>query len=337
MKRIWFNHWFSTVYHLINLIVKDEKDKYTIIGTNERDFVAYKCACDQWYSEPIGLDDDEYVEFCLSFCKEHKIDIFAPRKKMIAISKAHKKFESIGVKLLVDSSYEIIEMLEDKAQAYEYFKEKIPSYIPEYRVAYSYDEFIEMYEELQKTSPRVCYKLISDEGARSFRVIDNTIESGKGIFEKPGTKITIEATKKVLSQYDFSVPMLLMPYLSGVEVSVDCLSTCQGSLIIPRFKNNKRYSEIIFDKELMHVCDEIMNTLKLKHPMNIQFKMDGDRYYLLEINTRMSGGLQLSCEASEINLPKIAIKELLGEKEKWSYPSFNSRKVVHIETPIRLD
>lgn len=40
MIRIWFNHWFSTVYEIIRLIKKDNS-KFYIIGTNI--FSSTKC------------------------------------------------------------------------------------------------------------------------------------------------------------------------------------------------------------------------------------------------------------------------------------------------------
>lgn len=337
MIRIWFNHWFSTVYHLITMIKEANPGRFTVIGTNERSISVYKCATDEWYQEPSDLGDDDYVEYCLTFCREHDVNVFAPRKKLAAISRAASRFEDMGVKLLIDGDYELIKMLDDKAETYRYFKDIIPEQIPEYRIARSYGDFLAMYDELLECSERVCYKLIRDEGARSFRVVDNNIESARALWEKPGSKITLEAAKRVLSQYDFSIPVLMMPFLSGVEVSVDCVATSQGNLIIPRYKTNKRYSEIIFSDELMNACGRIMDTLALKRPMNIQFKAEGDRLYLLEINPRMSGGLQLSCEASGINVPDIAINELLGTPKNWSYPEYSSKKVVHIETPICLE
>jgi biotin carboxylase len=80
-----------------------------------------------------------------------------------------------------------------------------------------------------------------------------------------------------------------------------------------------------------------MSVLGLSHPLNIQMRSDGERLYLLEMNTRMSGGLQLSCLAAGINIPDLAINELLGTPKQWNYPSVTSRKVVHIETPIFLE
>ena len=40
MIRIWFNHWFSTAYSIIQLIKKDESD-FRIIGSNEREQAVY--------------------------------------------------------------------------------------------------------------------------------------------------------------------------------------------------------------------------------------------------------------------------------------------------------
>ncbi len=332
--RVWFNHWFSTVYHLINLMKESAPGRFYIIGSNEKRLSVYKNACDEWYQEPADLDAEAYVQFCLDFCLEHDVDIFVPRRHLVAISKYHERFEAISVKLLVDTDFDTLAMLDDKYATYEFFRAHCPECVPEVRLAHNFEEFMQSYEELQGCCSRVCYKLIEDEGARSFRVIDDRIESIGALLEKPGAKITLKAAQNVLSQYDFSIPILLMPYLSGVEVSVDCLSTPQGNLIIPRYKTNKRYSEIIFKKELMQSCDRIMDLLHLQMPMNIQFKVENGRYYLLEINPRMSGGLQLSCKAANINLPGIAIHKLLGVEKEWHYPDFESQKVVHIETPI---
>ena len=81
----------------------------------------------------------------------------------------------------------------------------------------------------------------------------------------------------------------------------------------------------------------MMNLLQIDVPINIQFKGDGEKYCLLEINPRMSGGLQLSCLATGINVPDIAVHQLLGEEKPWQYPD-RSRVygVANLETPKRL-
>ena len=81
----------------------------------------------------------------------------------------------------------------------------------------------------------------------------------------------------------------------------------------------------------------MMNLLQMDVPINIQFKGDGEKYFLLEINPRMSGGLQLSCLATGVNVPDIALSQLLGKEKPWQYPD-RSRvyRVANLETPKQL-
>lgn len=334
--RVWFNHWFSTAYHLINLIKEGDPGKFVVVGSSANSWAIYQRACDEWYVEPDGLSPEEYVSFCLDFCREHRIDIFAPRRNMTAVVRHRDEFAALGVKLLADADAEKIDLLDNKRKTYAFFKEAGFSCIPEIRIAHSLDEFDAAYGELQAVSTRVCYKLVVDEGARSFRVIDDRIERPSALLEKPGMKVTLAAARKILSGYDFSIPILLMPYLSEVEISVDALVTRRGNLVIPRYKTSKRYSEVIFSQEVMKLCGEMMDLLGMRMPMNLQFKKEQGKLYLLEINPRMSGGLQLSCKASGIDLPSIAINQLLGIEKAWAYPEYERQKVVHIETPICL-
>ncbi len=334
---VWFNHWFSTAYHLINMMREGAAEDIRFIGSGMANVSVFRTACDEWYSEPKDISGDDYVSYCLDFCKEHDVDVFVPRRGLVDIIRRSGDFDSAGIKLFADRRSDIAEQLDDKMQTYALMKDICPEYIPPIFEAHSLDEFKAAYEALQKDWDRVCYKLTIDEGARSFRVIDSRIESISGLYAKPGSKITYSAACSVLSEYDFSIPMLVMPYLGGWEISADCLATPQGNLIIPRYKTGKRYSIVKFEDEIMSACSKIMDTLQLKMPMNIQFKCDGSQPYLLEINPRMSGGLQLSCKATGINLPSIALNQLLGVDVPWSYPDITEQRVAHIESPICLE
>jgi len=333
---VWFNHWFSTIYHIINMIKETENFDIKVIGSNANDYVVYKKACDEWYVEPDGLSKEDYVNYCLSFCKEHFVDVFIPKRNQDAIAEAKDRFDEIGVKLFIDCNYEILKILDNKAKTYEYFENIIPEAIPEYYVIKSVEDFKNKYVLLSNKYKKICYKLLVDEGARSFRVISNDIEGPRGLLEKPGYKVTLNAAINVLSTYDFSNPILMMPFLDGVEVSADCLKTKKGNIVLPRYKTNKRYSEIIFNKELMEYCNKIIDELNFEMPLNIQFKKDNETglFFLLEINPRMSGGLQLSRAGSDINIPSVALGKLYNVDIDWEYPDYDYSKVVHIETPI---
>jgi len=334
--RIWFNHWFSTAYYLIEFMKKDSIEDLTFIGTNRNSNAVYFLKTDENYTEPQGKTAEEYVNNCVKFCREKKIDVFVPRNYLTDVVKYQEKFEAEGVKLFANKNKELMEIVDDKIKTYDFFVSNGIDCIPVVRTAHNIDEFIDFYNELKSDDIRLCYKLVIDEGARSFRVIDDKLETSRGLFEAPGMKVTFETAIKVLRNYDFSVPVLIMPYLSGVEISADCLKTESGNIIIPRYKTGGRYSEIRFDKSVMAECEKIMELLDFDMPMNIQFRMQGDKMFLLEINPRMSGGLMYSVEATGINIPSIALNKLLGKNVSWKYPDFDRKVVSYIETPLSL-
>ncbi|MCR5833083.1 MAG: ATP-grasp domain-containing protein [Selenomonadaceae bacterium] len=336
--RIWFNHWFSTAYHLINLIRDGNRNKFDFIGSNKNDYAIYKLACDEWYREPEKISAEDYVDYCLNFCREHDINIFVPRRNLTAIAQRVTDFDNIGVKVLTGRDGDLMKTLDDKVATYEFISGGgLSEIIPPYFIAKTFDEFNTAYDKLKTADNRICYKLVEDEGAMTFRVIDDGIENISALYNMPNVKITRQAAQKILSNYDFKIPMIVMPYLSGREISVDCLCTPKGNIIIPRYKTNSRYAEIKFDDEIISVADKILSLMKLNVPVNIQFRLDGDKLRLLEINPRMSGGLQLSCLGAGINIPDLAINQLLGVAKDWRYPERKFCRVANIESPVVLN
>ena len=332
--RIWFNHWFSTAYHLINLI-RDANPNFYFIGTNKNDYAVYKLACDEWHREPEKISDSDYVDFCLEFCRAHAVDIFIPRRNLTAIAQRLDDFGN--VKVLIGRDAHLMKILDDKVATYEFIAAGgLDEIVPPYRIATTFDEFNAAYDALKTSINRICYKLTADEGAVTFRVIDDSIENISALHNMPNMKVTRSAAQKILSRYDFKIPVLVMPYLSGREVSVDCLTTARGNIIVPRFKTNNRYSEIKFDDAIMNVAEKILSLINFDVPINIQFRTDAEKLYLLEINPRMSGGLQLSCLGAGINIPDLAVSQLLGVNKDWSYPAQKFCRVANIETPIIL-
>lgn len=334
--RIWFNHWFSSVYQIIRMMKEGSVCPLEVIGSNRKETTVYKSMCDEWYVEPDGGTEEEYVEFCLDFCREHRIDVFAPRRGLTGIAMAQDRFSEIGVKLLVGVDGRMAKLLDNKTAAYEMLREAGFDCIPPYRETRSLEEFLVACEEMKEEGGRVCYKLAEDEGARSFRVIDERVTQSRALLEKPGFKVCMAHARMVMEQYDFSIPVLVMPYLEGPEISADCLNTPGGKLIIPRYKNIGRYSEIRFEDEVMALCGRLMDAVGATLPVNVQFRMHHGRPILLEINPRMSGGVQLSCEATGVNLPALALNQLLDHETPWRLPEEKRLRVAHVEQPVRL-
>ena len=148
-------------------------------------------------------------------------------------------------------------------------------------------------------------------------------------------KITFDKAVEIMEDYDFARKLIVMPYLKEVEVSADCLNTKQGKIIIPRFKENGRIYTIRYDEDIMEYCRRIMDDTGLEMPCNIQFKYNDSKPYLLEVNTRMSGGVQLSCIGTGVNIPQLAFYKVMGSEIEWSMVQ-KEQKVSYIESPVRI-
>lgn len=334
-KTIWLNHWFSTAYNIVNLIKEDDRFDFHIIGTNENEVSVLKGACDEWYSEPASCTEKEYIDFCLEFCRVHAIDVFMPHRHFLSVSKYKQEFEKIGVKVLVDE-YEKVSMLTSKEKSYDYFLNCPYVKVPEHKVVTNAAEFADAYAELESKYKQVCIKFVKDEGGKSYRLIDNSRKGYYALFKKQNTRMTYDAIFEALSEKEEIAPLMVMPYLDGDEISIDCLRTANGNIMVPRVKSTTRYEQIKYDNEILDVTSEILDMLELEAPCNVQYKYRDGVPYFLEINTRMSGGTHMSCAASGVNIPNIAINKLLGVNRNWK---LNRREcqVSQVEIPVVLE
>ena len=332
MVKIWFNHWFSAAYNIISLIKQDNPD-YQIIGTNENKRSVLSALCDEWYPEP-ALKGDEYVDFCLEFCKKHAVSLFMPRREMLSISRRKHDFEMAGIKVMVDD-YEIVNILNHKDQAYNELKKRGVSTIPEHHIVTTVGEFKKAYADLMGKYREVCIKFVHDEGGKSFRLIDNKRKGYAALFKKQNTRMTYDAIAEALSERDRFSPLMVMPNLSGDEVSVDCLQTAKGLIILPRIKDATRIERLCFRDDIIEKTREVYDAIRLECPCNIQFKYLNETLYFLEVNTRMSGGVQMACLAGNVNIPSIAVNKLLGIQEDWEICK-EERYITHVETPVIL-
>ncbi|MGG1399084.1 ATP-grasp domain-containing protein [Bacillus salipaludis] len=328
---IWFNRWFTTVSHYIDMIRENpDQRKFMIYGTHPNEDALYLQNCDFAFIEP-DVSGEEYIQFCLEFCKRHKIDIFIPRKENVLISKRLTLFEELGVKVLVCPDAELMETMDNKAAAYHSIEKcakngKTLVSIPDYFVVNTVNSFKHAYERLQKKGHTVCIKPVVGEGANGFRVIreeNDTIE--QLFYHGMGRRIPFQYACEILSQSETFPDLMVLEYLDGPEYSIDCLATEEKLIAaIPRLKGSGRVRELVEHFELIQMAHAFHQEYQLPYVFNIQVKYNGDVPKLLEINPRMSGGMHYSC-LSGINMPYLAIKILLGEEIDLVKPRFGIR------------
>ncbi|MFZ0576337.1 MAG: ATP-grasp domain-containing protein [Psychrobacillus psychrotolerans] len=339
---IWFNRWFSTVSHYMELIRHNpDQQEFIIHGTHPNSDTVYFNYCDVFSTEP-DIEGEDYIQFCLDYCIQNQIHIFVPRKENVLISRHLEKFEDIGVSVLVCPDGDLMAMVDNKAAMYQSLQnqEKEGNFIvtiPSYQIVNNAQEFKEAYEQLSKVNTKLCIKPVIGEGASGFRIIDNDADTIPFIFNTASSqKISYETALRILQTQEHFPDLMVLEYLDGYEYSIDCLADADGTLLtaIPRKKGNGRIREIEYNKDLIEIAEKMAIQYKIPYVFNIQVKYKDGIPKLLEINPRMSGGLHISCLA-DINFPYYAIKLLLGNQLEPLYPKFGL-KATHIEQPVIL-
>ena len=254
---------------------------------------------------------------------------------MLKISECKDQFERIGVRVMMDD-YPIVSTLNHKEKAYRFFKEKNIGTLPDFYIVKTLEEFKNAYEVLLRKYKQVCFKFERDEGGKSFRLIDNQRKGYAALFKKQNTRMTLDDVLDALSEREVFSPIMIMPFLPDDEVSVDCLDTEKGLIALPRIKGNNKYELLRFDEDIINICQDFQNKVGLECPYNIQFKyLDGIPYFL-EVNTRMSGGIQMACYASGVNIPQLALKKISGEELDWSC-KYEEKILAQVLQPVTID
>ncbi|GGD87207.1 ATP-grasp domain-containing protein [Paenibacillus nasutitermitis] len=333
---IYFNRWFSTAYHYMNLIRNNPDGlEVKIFGTHPDPRHMSLQACDYAEMEP-ALKGMEYVQFCLDFCRKHEIDVFIPRLNMLDIARHIHLFEEMGTRVVVCRDTELLEMLMEKDQFYQSVKATGVMVIPDYEVVRDAEGFKQAYEKLLALGHRVCFKPTNSEGGLGFRVIDDTRDPLAELFGLSTRLVSFRDAYQALSSVSEFPNLMVMEQLTGLEYSIDCLASREGELLaaVPRRKAGGRLRLLERNEELLAIAEEVARTYRIPYNFNIQMKYNGDIPKLLEINPRMSGGLHVTC-LSGINFPYLAVKEALDGDAGPLTPDYDIL-ASHIEQPMLM-
>lgn len=336
---IWFNHWFSSAYRIIELLKEGylkKEDPCYVIGTNDKEYCVYQKVCDEFYVEPVFENVNLYIEWAKDFCKEHDVKVFFPRRNMVEVAKRVEEFRELGVNVVLSADYDIMELLNDKAATYKRINNSGLANVPDTAVVNNVEKFKEVYRTIKHYNPedRIIFKYSVGEGATSFRVIDDKTEDISILDTGAGMKMSYNDAVKLLGTVEEFKDLMVMPYLKGPEISIDCITDSEGNFAgICRNKCGSRVTEVYQDERLLEITKKIAEDFNLYGPFNIQFRMHNGIPYILEINTRMSGGVHMSC-LTGLNIPFIAAEKARGRKVLVGDYIKSPFRVSQLETPI---
>lgn len=307
--RVWFNRTFSSVYTAIKLIREaDSANRFHIIHSNPNPHSPAGRVAHDFIVEPTGLDLDAYIEWCLAFCAEHRIDIFIPGKGATRLALELDRFAAIGTRIHSVASHSALTTIHDKARFYA--DTALPGApVAEFAPFETLAEFDAIYAALRPRHARLCVKPSNSVFGLGFAILDEERSSAALLIEGVEYHTGLQDFRRGLGELGTVRTMLLMEYLDGHEYSVDCVGD-NGRLVtaVARKKPMQAGRGQLIDMraDILEATAELCRLYGLSGMFNAQFREGAGRLRLLEINPRMSGGIGMACVAGP-NLPWIAL------------------------------
>ena len=285
--------------------------------------------------EPKGISGDAYAEWVLNTARQRAVDLIVVQRQPQSLWAHRGRFLAEGIRLLIAASPEVLALLDSKLA---FQRDLAAAGLQEVRghAALPFQD-VDGFEAARETllangeAPYgVCVKPVSGIFGAGFRRID---EDGRD-FERllSGNlgdlyRISLGAFRLALAAATKRREMILMPYLPGVERSVDFVSH-QGQLIaaIARVKHG-RHQMLEIGGAAIDCARMLAERYGLNGLCNLQTREIDGRQVVLEINARMSGGMEMAC-LSGVNLPLLAVLAASG----LPYP-----KVTLPEGPITVE
>lgn len=352
IKVVYFNQWFSSISSVIEDIKNRHGNSVKIIGSSRNKDHVFKDSVDIFVHEDwVETKDKEesmrnYLEWVVNLCTEYHVDYFFCKKHQDYIAKHKKELLDIRVLPLIEES-DIIDLIDSKSALYDRLSKNntLKEFIPEYHV---YKESLHAMEYVKENlgKNKICFKLNSDEGGASFRVIDDTIFSLKSLSAFRVNVMSSADTVELLTGLDdYTDKLIFMEYLDSPEISVDCYNSKKGFIAICRSKDEKRKEHIYYDEKLWEICKTIADELKLKFPFNVQFRVKHNQenklenLRLLEVNTRLSGGVYYEV-IKGLNIAEVCLLDMMNRPEMYDigkYMNFKDYYAGHVEKAVLLE
>lgn len=313
MTRVWFNRNFSNVRAVLDLIRRgDAAGEFHLVCTHPEPSFPGFASAHEYALEPAGLSGADYVDFCLDFCRERRIDALWPGKEARLLAEQRERFAARGVQLLSVAVPESLERLHDKARfALEasHFHIPTPETVPFGTAA----EFESAYERLRFTHDVLCIKPAKGVNGSGFRIIQEGHAGLDGLMRDGVYTIQLGCLRRLLAHNPPDETWLLMEYLAGTEYSLDAVG--DGRRLIALTQRCKAsggaYGQrLVARPELTQAVSELTEHFGLTGLFNVQFRegLHGPR--LLEVNPRFAGGIGYTGVAG-LNLPYLALRGLV--------------------------
>ncbi|GAB2649676.1 ATP-grasp domain-containing protein [Psychrobacter pocilloporae] len=285
------------------------------------------------YPEKAAIEDEAQEttepviprwQFVLEHAKEHNVKVLLTGRNGVDYEAHREAFDAAGIRLLTGAtSVAALESIEDKFA----FMQQCHQHNIPVADAWRFDNVTELEALLAEHGHQpLCVKPVVGIFAQGFWRLDSGKEPDEHYdsFEhlyfteekKINTAQFINAYTNSLMVRERPIPMLLMPYLSGQEYSIDVV--CEyGEVLaaVTRYKTGK-IQHIGYEQSVMDVVIPLIKAFGCDGIVSVQTKADDDgQHRVLEINSRPSGGIGYTTH-SDVDLTQVGFGYWLGLTDK---------------------
>lgn len=342
--RVLFTCGLSNVRDAIELIHRTMMPgEFHLGATYATEYTPLRRAADSFYLEPVDAAPQAYGEWLLALCRERKFAWVWPQGRWAWLLSQQARFAAAGVRLILPCpDAATLDDIEDKARANARLAAAgVP--LPRSWPAATAVEFAAILDI--QGGGRLCVKPVRSIYGLGFRLIDD----GKSALDRflANDCFTIGSAEfaAVLDAAAGQRSFLAMEYLTGDERSIDCLARA-GRLVravVRRKPANARgrWQLIEDDPEGWEIASLAVAAFQLNGLVNVQTRErvhpDGRREQcFLEVNPRMSGGIDMACQAG-LNLPYWLLRLVTGTVGEADIPWPSSGvRVAKVEQAVVL-
>ncbi|WP_114192971.1 ATP-grasp domain-containing protein [Edaphovirga cremea] len=257
-------------------------------------------------------EDDQRLSFILSIVDQLGIQAIHTGRNCLWFESHRQEIENSGAKLTTGAiGAPQCELADDKVSFAQFMEKKGLPVVPSILVE-SVDELRRLLALSPFGTQPMCIKPVRGIYGMGFWRFDETVSPMAAFTHPDSRKVNAHLYISALEQAGIFEPLVLMPYLSGPEYSVDMLVE-RGKVLaaVARRKEGAfQYLENAGEAyELAISCAEVMQADGL---VNVQTRNNASgQPVLLEINMRPSGGIGYT-RYSGVNLPGLFAMRQLG-------------------------
>ncbi|WP_201535714.1 ATP-grasp domain-containing protein [Psychrobacter ciconiae] len=293
---------------------------FTIIASHRHNRPEIFEFADKVFVEPKDNDKNALPrwQFVLNHARDNNVKVLLTGRNSIDYEAHRDEFTKAGIRLLTGAtSTQSLAAIDDKFA----FMQHCQAHNVPVATAWRFETLAELQDLLAKHGNEpLCVKPVSGIFAQGFWQLDtgavNAYDSFEHLYFTEDKKIHLE---QFISAYQHSgmiknkpIPMLLMPYLSGQEFSIDVV--CENGEILAAITRHKmdKIQHIGLDDSVMIVVTPLIRAFGCDGIVSVQTKADVDgNHRILEINSRPSGGIDYT-RHSGIDLTQIGLGYWLG-------------------------